>query len=292
MPYGIKKLLEIEAERKKKREEKARIKAEKEKKKKEERRKARQKRLKQKQNQRYHAKVKKANDEYHKSIGDEKGVFTIYLFKNGKRFKYIGYRVYKVNALQYYHKLLIENNSNVQFKQEYSKVHHQIVPNKYELILVKRLDTEDTDNVTMLRDENGKFVGNFFIDSPCHKILDKQEWFFEETFNVYGFNPQKDRKNFNYIYNNIILNNIDRYTRIFVYNNKLIHHYDDDFDMVICKDVNQAITLYNKIEKMIDKTKYKNLFFMGKLSGSASSWFLDELETKTGWTRRKCRAYE
>jgi hypothetical protein len=289
MPYGIKKILEMDAERKRRREEKARIKAEKEKLKKEERRKARQKRLKKKQNQRYQAKVRKARDTYHKSIGDEKGVFTIYLFKNGKRFKYIGHNLYKVAAMQRYYKILAENNEKVQFKQEYSKAKHKLIKNKYELILVKRLDVGDIDNVTLLRNDEGKFVGNYFVDSPTHKILDKNEWLVEETFNVYGFDPQKDRKDFSYILNNIILNGTDKYTRIFVYSNKLIHHYDDDFDMVICKDAKQAIALYDKIEKMVDHKKYKNLFFMGKIRSLAASWFIDELEAKTGWSREKCK---
>lgn len=289
MPYGLKKMLEIKAERQRRREEKARIKAEKEKLKKEERKKARTKRLVKKRNQRYQAKVVKARKAFHDSIGDEKGVFSLYIFKNGNRFKYLGYKRYKVAATQLFHKLLSENNKKIQFKQEYVKSKHKIIKTKYELLLVQKLDDGDIENVSLIRDENGKFISNCFKDSPTHKILYKKEWFVEESFNVYGFDPQHDRKDYSYIYNNIILNKTDIYTRIFVYNNKLIHHYDDDFDMVICKDANQAITLYNKIEKTIDKKKYKNLLFMGKLSGSASVSFLDELEAKTGWTRYKCR---
>ena len=288
MPYGLKRLLEIAEERKKKREERARIKAEKEKKKKEERKLARKKRLKKKQNQRYYAKVKKANAEYHESIGDEKGVFTIYIFQKGRKSKFVGFRGYKVAAMQYYYKLLKENNEKVKFKKGFLKQCHKITETKTELLLVKRLDVDDTDNTTLLRNEEGKFVTNFFVDSPIHKILAKEEWLVEETFNVYGFDPRRDRKDFSYIYNNIILKNSDVYTRLFVYHNKLIHHYDDDFDMVICKNTTQAIDLYNYIEKTIDKKKYKNLFFMGQIKGQAASWFRDELMEKTGWTKQKC----
>ena len=288
MPYGIKKLLEIEAERKKRREEKARIKAEKEKMKKEERKKARSKRLLKKRNARYYAKRKAAREEYHKSMGDEKGTFSIYLMKDGKRTKFFGYRKYKVAALQLYHEILQKNNEAVQFPQKYVKASKKIKKHVYELVLVKKLDEDDTDNTTLLRNKDGKFIENYLIDAPSHKILDKNEWLIEETFHVYGFDPIKERKNFDYIYNNIILKNTSIYSRILVYNNKLIHHYDDDFDMVICKSPSQAVELYDMIEKMIDTKKIPTIFFMGKISGSMSTWILNEIEKKTGWPRSKC----
>lgn len=288
MPYGIKKLLEIEAERKKRREEKARIKAEKEKMKKEERKKARSKRLLKKRNARYYAKRKAAREEYHKSMGDEKGTFSIYLMKDGKRTKFFGYRRYKVAALQLYHEILQKNNEAVQFPQKYVKSSKKIKKHVYELVLVKKLNEDDTDNTTLLRNKDGKFIENYLVDAPSHKILDKNEWLIEETFHVYGFDPIKERKNFDYIYNNIILKNTSIYSRILVYNNKLIHHYDDDFDMVICKSPSQAVELYDMIEKMIDTKKIPTIFFMGKISGSMSTWILNEIEKKTGWPRSKC----
>ena len=288
MPYGIKKLLEIEAERKKRREEKARSKAEKGKRKKEERKKARSKRLLKKRNARYYAKRKAAREEYHKSMGDEKGTFSIYLMKDGKRTKFFGYRRYKVAALQLYHEILQKNNEAVQFPQKYVKSSKKIKKHVYELVLVKKLDEDDTDNTTLLRNKDGKFIENYLVDAPSHKILDKNEWLIEETFHVYGFDPIKERKNFDYIYNNIILKNTSIYSRILVYNNKLIHHYDDDFDMVICKSPSQAVELYDMIEKMIDTKKIPTIFFMGKISGSMSTWILNEIEKKTGWPRSKC----
>ena len=85
----------------------------------------------------------------------------------------------------------------------------------------------------------------------------------------------------------------NKYTRLFVYRNKLIHFYDDenDFDMVRCKNTQQAVKLYDTIEARIDKKKYPNIFFMGKLSSTTSvEWAISEIEKKTGWTRNKCKA--
>ena len=288
MPYGIKKLLEIQEERKKKREEKAKLKAEKEKLKKEEQKKKRAKKLLKKRNARAYAKRKAAREEYHKTIGDEKGTFSIYLMKDGKRVKFFGCRKFRVAALQLYHELLDNNHSEVKFPQKIVKSGNRIKEHKYELVLVKKIgDIEDS--MTLLRNEQGKFIENYLIDAPTHKILDKNEWFVEETFYVYGFDPIKERKNFDYIYNNIILKDPSIYSRIMVHNNKLIKHYDDDFVMIICKNTDQAIELYDTIEKMIDTKKNPTLFFMGKTSGTTSSWIIDEIEKKTGWPRTKCK---
>lgn len=290
MPYGLKRLLEIKAERQKRREEKARIKAEKEKAKLEERKKARSKRLLKKRNARKYAKRKKALDEYRKLMGDEKGTFSIYLMKNGKRVKFFGRKRFKNAALELYFDLLKKNREEVAFKQTIVKNYGKYVENKYELVLVKKLTPEESNNVTLLRDDSGKFIENYLVDAPTHKILDKNEWLIEETFNVYGFDPQKERKDFKFIYDNIILKPQTKYSRIFIYNNKLFHYYDDDFDMIRCKDTKQAIELYDKIDSMVDKKKYPSIFFMGKLSGTSVEWILEKMQIKTGWTRNKCKA--
>lgn len=291
MPYGLKRLLEIKAERQKRREEKARIKAEKEKAKLEERKKARSKRLLKKRNARKYAKRKKALDEYRKLMGDEKGTFSIYLMKNGKRVKFFGRKRFKNSAVGLYFNLLKKNREEVTFKQTIVKNYGKYVENKYELVLVKKLSPEESNNVTLLRNNDGKFIENYLVDAPTHKILDKNEWLIEETFNVYGFDPQKERKDFKFIYDNIILKpQTNAYSRLFVYRNKVIHHYDYDFDMIRCKDTKQAIKLYDTIESMIDKKKYPNIFFMGKLSGTSVEWVISEIQKKTGWTRNKCKA--
>lgn len=288
--YSLKRLLEIKAERERKQEERKRLKEEKERLKKEERRLKRKKRLHLKWSRRYHAKEKKALEEYRKRTGDEVALFSIYLMKDGKRIKFCGSNYSKNEALKLYYEMLRNNNEKVKFPLKYAKTMNHIIYHKYELILVRKIPNDEIASPTLLRNEEGKFVENCVIDTMHHKILDKNEWLIEESFNVYGFDSQRDRKDFSYIYDNIILSHTDKYTRLFVYRDKLIHHYDDDFDMVICKDSRQAVELYDTIEKVIDKKKYPNIFFMGKISGRKTvEWVLDEMQKKTGWTREKCK---
>ena len=174
MPYGVKRMLEIEAERKKRREEKARIKAEKEKKKKEEKRRERMLKMRRRRYRINKAKEVKEREAYHKSIGDEKGYFTIYLMKNGKRLvnNTYGQNKYKVAAQQKFHKLVEENHNSVQYPKTFSSYKNKVCEVKYELVLVQKID-EEKDNVTLIRDENGKFIENYFTDTQGYKILEK-----------------------------------------------------------------------------------------------------------------------
>lgn len=289
MGYGLKRLLEIKAEREARKKEREKIRAEKLKQKKIEKRLARKKRLKKKNNQKYYAKVKKSREEYHNSMGDEWGAFSIHIMANGKRKKYVGYRKYKVGALQMYYDMLEKNKEEIKFPQTLVRTHNIVKPIKYELIMLKKIDENVDDNISMLRNEDGKFVKNCIVDSPDHKIILKNEWLVEETFQVYGYDPQRDRKDVDFIINEIILKHSNSYGRLMVYSNKLIFHYDDDFSFVKCKNTDQAIDLYNFIEKNIDNKKYPHILFMGKIErGTMSHWILDEMENKTGWTRFKC----
>ena len=289
MPYGVKRMLEIEAERQKRREEKARLKAEKEKKKKLEKRRERMLKMRRRRYRINKAKEVKEREAYHKSIGDEKGRFTIYLMRNGKRLvnNTYGQNRYKVSALKRFHKLVEENHKTVQYPKTFSSTNNKICEVKYELVLVQKIDEKDN-NITLIRDENGKFLENYFTDTQDYKIIEKSDWYVEETFAVYGFNPLTERKDFNYIFNNIVLKNSDVYTRFIVISRFVIHHYDDDLDIIMCKNKQQAIDLYDKIEKVLDKKKYPNIFFMGRVKGQRCSWLIDDMQKKTGWERKKC----
>ena len=145
------------------------------------------------------------------------------------------------------------------------------------------------EKVTHLRDETGRFVENVIVDNDDFLILTKDEWLVEETFSVYGYHPNKDRKDFNFILNEMILKDcgIDNVKRVFVFNNRLIIQYDSDFDFVTCKTADECKRLYNTLQKYVGKNKY--VLFTGELTKEMSTWMLNEIEEKTGWDRNSCK---
>ena len=291
MGYGLKRLLEIEAERKRKKEEKARIKKEKEEEKKRLKKIEHKKKLKQKQNRRAYLKRRKAQLEERKKIGDEFGSFSIYIVKNHKRIRFIKRTLWKTDAYKIYNEIIEKNRKKTQFPQtiytERKNGSHEKKDLKYEIVLVKKTKNNE-DTTASLRNKDGKFVDNVIVDWDDHVIIDKADWFVEEKFGIYGYHPYKDKKTYSFILEEMLLNNEDigdEMRRVMVFKNKLIIQYLENFDFVTCYDNHQAKQLYDKLQTDITKLKKKYIVFMGEAVPESASKWLDKFEEKTGWKR-------
>ena len=279
MGYGLKRLLEIEEERKKRREEKERIKKEKEAEKRRLKKIEHKKKLKQKQNKRAYAKRRKAQLDERKKKGDEWGYYSVYLTKDQKRVRFVGTSWWKTDAYKIFTESIEKNRNKVKFPQ---------TKYKYEILLIKKTN-EDEDTVNSLRNEDGKFVENIITDWENHVIVDKSDWLVEEKFGIYGYHPRKQKKTYEFILNDLLLNNEDvgdEMRRVMVFKNKVIIQYLDDFDFITCYDNNQAKTLYDTLQDEITKLKKKFIVFMGEAVPDAASKWLDKFEEKTGINRK------
>lgn len=158
-----------------------------------------------------------------------------------------------------------------------------------EYILIEKNPDKDSN---LLRNEYGKLVEHR-VDKDGWIIIDKQRYNKEETFWVYGFNNKNERKTFLWIYENLILTDIETcfdFKRLIIYKNKLVIKSDSDtIDMVICKNESDSIRLYNKIEEYIKRDKIKQVLFLGNLSklSDRRRKLEDEIMELTGWDRRK-----
>jgi len=292
MPYGLKRMLEIEAERKKKREEKERIKKEKEEEKKRLKKIEHKKKLKKKQNKRAYAKRRKAQLDERAAKGDEFGYYGIYIVKNNKRVRYIGKCCWKTDAYKIFNDAIEGNRSKVMFPQtvytDRKDGAHEAKEVKYEIVLVKKTK-EDEETTALLKNKDGKFIENVIVDWEDHVIIDKADWFVEEKFGIYGFHPYKQKKTYSFIINELLLKNEDvgdEMRRVMVFKNKVIIQYLEDFDFVTCYDNEQAKTLYDKLQYDINKMNKKFIVFMGETVPESASKWLDKFEEKTGWKRK------
>lgn len=195
------------------------------------------------------------------------------------------------NAIESFNKILLENNKEVRFPIKYSSRDHKLVESDYELLLLKRRDEYDSD-ISLLRNEIGTFTKNK-SNSEKWLIYLKDKFLMEESFWVYGFNPTHDRKDFNYILNEILLRDLPRVKypvkKMVVYNNKLIIEDDFDFDIIICKNSNDSVRLYNELEKELINRKIKSVFLVGMISTFSKKTLIDRIMVKTGWNRIKVK---
>lgn len=288
---SLKKLKEEKAEREKLKAEKEAIKKEKERLKKEQKRKERKRKLKKKQNQRCYARRRAKQLQERNQKGDEHAYFTILITKNKKRISRVGASWWKTDAYKIYNNAIEQNQSEVKFPINYLTTDtNDFNKTKWEIIMIKKVKP-DENTIAQFKNENGKYVNNIISDKNEHIIVDKHEWLVEESFNVYGYHPIRDRKNFDFILNDIVLNDIsskDDIRSIITYNNKLIIKYIDDFDFVICKNKEEANRLYSTIEKHIPKEYKKMVLLLGEVPQNSSTKWLNMLVEKTGWTRETC----
>lgn len=231
----------------------------------------------------------------HRLIGDIQAYHLIIITKNRKKVKNMGSAWWRSNAMKRYNELIEQNRAEVKFpvkvyetnekQQKESKRSKKV---KYEILVIQKIN-ENEDNVTHFRNEQGMIVDNYISDSKTYKIVAKDEWYVDETFNVYGYHPSSDRKNFDFILNELLLKGVDRYNikRVFCFNHRVIIQKDDDFDFVTCKTAKEAERLYDTL--MEHTGSNKGIIFSSRLSKDMASWLLNEMELKTGWSRSACK---
>lgn len=189
---------------------------------------------------------------------------------------------------------LLKQNKEVIFPKEvenYFNRNEKVSDFQGEYLLLKK-NTTGEEQETQFRNEYGKLVNNK-VSNGEWIIIDKFPMVIEETFWVYGYNSrsQKDRKTITWIAENLAQAMIDKgpnlYVNIYLYNNKVIFRYDDaDFNFVICKNVSDAIRMYNFLQEYFKKEK--RVFFTGGISGTSQTKRSHEtikmIMEKTGWS--------
>lgn len=199
--------------------------------------------------------------------------------------------MYKKSALSAFDKIIKENKKNIRFPVRYSSRDHKLMPSKYELLLMRTKNEDETQN-PLLRNEYGQLVPHV-SNSDKMVIYKKEEYLFEESFWVYGLNPKSQRVDFKYILNDMVLKDLKivKYPikTITIYRNKLIIQTDDDIDIIICKCEDDVVRLYTEIEKEINKLKIKSVLFTGIAKGVYNNRIEEKIIEKTGWDLYKIR---
>ena len=217
----------------------------------------------------------------------KKNVFHIILTSNGKMIKTL-YNCASEMLVNKKFEELITENKKVRFPVRYINI-GKLVNANYELYIIRRND--DKTKSTKLKDENGKIV-NFETNDDNWIIYDRENYDKEESFWVYGYHPVFQRKDFNWIYENLIANDLNKYNfkQILVYQNKLLVSTTNSLQMVMCKNVSDCIRLFNELEKETANNKLKYVLFAGDAYHSKlrKSWF-GKIKKLTSWPDLKIR---
>lgn len=230
----------------------------------------------------------------------EKWNFKIVKTSFNKQTEYVGlfHNAVEVEKVK---QALIEKNNQVAFPKVFlnndrtANNTHNSVELKNEYVILERISTSKTSPITRLQNEYGKFIEHETTSSEW-KIYDKIPILEEETFWVYGFHPKRERKTFQWIYDNLIVEkqtiNTDTYLRVFIYKNKVFIKDDNqNLDFVICKNPSDAIRMYNLLLKWIQESKNKKVFFLGEVETCSDRGreLIKQVQELTGWSSYKIR---
>ena len=159
-----------------------------------------------------------------------------------------------------------------------------------ELLLLKKINPEVEDNITVFRDEKGKIVKVKTNDEEWAIAL-KEPWYIEEKFIVNNMNPIKDKQTARWIGENLIEKNLsnDNFKKVILWNNYVLIDGDSDFDFCIGKTDHTAKNLYMSLFKKYGDTDY--VFFIGNLDPTLYSKWTQKIKEKTGWESLFKRKY-
>jgi hypothetical protein len=217
----------------------------------------------------------------------KKRIYHIILVSNGKQIKTM-YNCASEMLINKKFDELIKDNKKVRFPVRYINI-GKLVDAHYEIFIIKRNDNDKKE--TKLKDENGKII-NFQTNDENWVVYDRADYEKEESFWVYGYHPVFQRKDFAWIYDNMISNNASKENikQILVFRNKLLISTTYDLNMVMCKNESDCIRLYNELEREIEKNKIKYVYFTGDAYHSylKKTWF-KKIQDLTGWNETKIR---
>lgn len=217
----------------------------------------------------------------------KKNIYHIILTSNGKQIKTL-YNCASEMLVNKKFDDLIEENKAVRFPVRFINI-GKLVDANYEIYIIRRND--DDTKTTKLKDENGKII-NFETNDDNWIIYDRETYYKEESFWVYGYHPVFQRKDFNWVFENMISNDINKYNikQVLVFRNKLLISTTYELNMVMCKNESDCIRLYNELEKEAMDKKIKYVFFSGDAYHSKlkKNWF-ERIKKLTGWSDTKIR---
>ena len=227
---------------------------------------------------------------------DHNAFYRIIITSQNKIMVCVFKTLYKKSAVSAFNKIIIENKKSVKFKVKYSSRDHKLMSSKYEILLMKTKTDDDPDS-PLHRNEFGKLVPHT-CNSNKMIIYKKEEYLFEETFWIYGLNPKSQRRDYFYILNDLIVDELTKNGQLkikypiktlIVYRNKLLIENDDDFEIVICKCEEDSVRLYTELQNDIKKQKIKSVAFLGFAKDNLENRIEEKLLEKTGWTLSKIR---
>lgn len=221
-----------------------------------------------------------------KATGDRLGYFRIMITEGGGRVRTLSKSRTLLDAYKQYNSYISENKDSVIGCKKYINVNggkpYDVNTVDFEILLVENVGEGKTYR-TSFREEGGKYVESRVVDSDRHVILAKHMWMVPEYYTVYGYNPINDKKSGKWIFDNIVMRDIDKidHEMVVLLNQRIVVQRNDGIDIVTCRYIEDAKNLFNHI-RLAAKGK-KNITFVERVPRNLAYRLNRKIEEKTGW---------
>ncbi len=201
-------------------------------------------------------------------------MYELVLCENNKKIKVLFTYQRRHDALYRFNVL---SNEKISLKKEVIYKEKKLTKVKYKILLYKRKEIDEK-SVT-IRDEYGKLLENFMND-PDWVLLNHCDYSVEEYFSVTGANRKLSAQE---ILRHVLLNKIsDKNTKqVVILNNKIVIE-GLVINMVTCKNVDEAIRLYNYLRVHCFEKKVGNVIFFGNVHKKDKSLWYKKINESTG----------
>ena len=211
-------------------------------------------------------------------------VYRVVLLANGEYKKTLYRCNTRETAFINFHRIKEENT--VLFPKKFVNT-NGIKPVKYQICVTK--PTEEGDTFRLLRDDYGKT----YTEQPLGDwtILHSDKYEVEEQFWIFGHDSKKNRPTVKEVVKKLVVGAHAKkmVKQIIVVYNKVIIYNENQFDMVLCKNRDDAQRLHHTLAKIAKKQKIKSLMFMGTASKATIGLMYDLIHENTGWPYTKIR---
>lgn len=210
--------------------------------------------------------------------------FRVVLLRNNKYLSTLHRCKTRDTAFINFHKL--KKNNDVLFPRKFINT-KSIKIVQYKICVTKI--TEEGDIFRTLVDDYGRQ----YQEKPLGDwtILHSDTYEIEETFWIYGMDSKANRPTIKAIIPKLVNGAWSKnlVKQAIVVHNKLIIYNEDQFDMVICKCIEDAQRLHHTLSDVIRKQKIKSIIFMGTATPATICFLYDLIQEKTNWPITKIR---
>jgi hypothetical protein len=201
-------------------------------------------------------------------------MFEIILTENDKKIKTLYTYSREYDALYRFTSLV---SKKIYFPKKQVYKEKKLTEVHYNILLLKKRG--EGDKGIVVRDKYGKLLESF-MENPEWIVLSKSEYNLEEQFFVTGANRKLNAKE---IIKYVLLPKIGNKNpkQVLMLNNKIIVE-GITLNLITCKDVDEAVRLYNYFRVYCFDKKTQNIIFFGSIPKENRSVWYKKINKLTG----------